>query len=125
MAGDRARPGAAGDLQAALDGVQESLRLSDTLISRVLGCGASGAMFVALDRFDEAQSMVERASGLGPALGRHEARWAAAELAVARGDRGAGRRVDEALEMAERGGALVYRPRLSGLRELVADAGES
>jgi DNA-binding SARP family transcriptional activator/tetratricopeptide (TPR) repeat protein len=109
---------AAGDLEAALAAYQQSLALADHLDLFACWAAARAALVqVALGRCDDAAPLVDRALALGPALGQHEARWAAAELAVARGDDSARRVVLVALDAAERGGALVYRPRLFALRD--------
>jgi hypothetical protein len=97
---------------------EQSLALAEHLDLFTCWASARAAIVqVALGRRDDAAPLVERALTVGPALGQHEARWAAAELAVARGDDSARRMVDGALDAAERGGALVYRPRLVALRD--------
>ena len=107
-----------GDLDAALAAYEQSLALADHLDLFACWAAARAALVqVALGRCDDAAPLVDRSLTLGPALGQHEARWAAAELAVARGDDSARRVVDVALDAAERGGALVYRPRLFALRD--------
>ena len=80
----------------------------------------AGLMMVRLDRCEAAEPLIAQALALGPALGRHEARWAAAELAVARGDDDATERVGAALAATTQGGALVYRPRLLTLSAIVS-----
>jgi tetratricopeptide (TPR) repeat protein len=107
-----------GDLKAALAAYEQSLALADHLDLFACWAAARAALVqVALGRCDDAAPLVDRSLALGPALGQHEARWAAAELAVARGDDSARRVVDVALDAAKRGGALVYRPRLFALRD--------
>ena len=77
----------AGDLEAALAAYEQSLALADHLDLFACWAAARAALVqVALGRCDDAAPLVDRALALGPALGQHEARWAAAELAVARGD---------------------------------------
>ena len=107
---------AAGDLEAALAAHEQSLAAADHL--DLFACWAaarSALILVELGRCADAAPLVSRALALGPALGRHEARWAAAELAVARGDSSAHAVVQAALDAAERGGGVLYRSRLLAL----------
>ena len=65
---------------------------------------------------DNNADLIRRALATGPALGRHEARWADAALAV---HCGADRRrdaVEQAIQAAVRGSALAYIPALEALR---------
>jgi len=106
----------AGDLEAALAAYEQSLARANHLDLFACWAAARAALVhVALGRYDDAAPLVDHALALGPELGRHEARWAAAELAVARGDDSAEQVVELALNAAELGGALVYRPRLFAL----------
>jgi tetratricopeptide (TPR) repeat protein len=108
----------AGELEAALAAFEHSLVQADHLDLFACWAAARAALVqVALGRCDDAAPLVDRALPLGPALGRHEARWAAAELAVACGDDSARRLVQVAIDAAERGGALIYLPRLLDLRD--------
>jgi len=107
---------AAGDLPAAADAFHRSLELSENL--GLFGCWAAARIAivdVGLGRLGEAGRLAAHAATLGPALGRHEARWSLAEVAVAQRDPAAGTIVADAIEHAESGGALLY---LSRLREL-------
>jgi len=100
---------AAGDLDSALHAFQRSLDSAEHL--DLFECWAAARMAlmkVALGRCDQAAPLVARALTLGPALGRHEARWAAAELAVAQGDDNASQLIEEAIGAAESAGALIY-----------------
>ncbi len=113
---------AAGDYDLALEAFEQSLASAEHL--DLFGCWAAARaalMNIILGRSDRAAPLVARALTLGPALGRHEARWAAAELAVASGQDDASRLVQEALAAAERGGALVYQTRLAPLAQRPAE----
>ncbi|WP_179266136.1 AAA family ATPase [Asanoa hainanensis] len=106
----------AGDLPAALEAFRESLRLSTNL--DLFGCWAAARaalVCVALGRLDEAAPLVAQARAAGPALGQHEARWAAAALAVARGDARAAEVVSEATQAARAADARIYLPPLAEL----------
>jgi len=84
----------------------------------LFGCWAAARAALAcvgLGRLDEAATLVSRALAGGPALGQHEARWAAAELAVARGEPDALSVVRAASRAAEASHARIYLPRLAEL----------
>jgi DNA-binding SARP family transcriptional activator len=109
----------AGDLPAALEAFQESLNRSSNL--DLFGCWAAARaalVCVGLGRLDEAAALVSRALASGPALGRHEARWAAAALAVARGEAGASTVIRDAAQAAEAAHARIYLPGLAELAVL-------
>ena len=110
-----------GDLEAALDAYEQSLALADHLDLFACWAAARAALVqVALGRCDDAAPLVDKTLALGPALGQHEARWAAAELAVARGDDSARRVVDVALDTAERVG---LEPTTRGIKVGLAAGG--
>jgi len=108
-----------GDLPAALDAFQRSLDLSANL--DLFGCWAAARAALAcvgLNRLAEAGPLVARALATGPALGRHEARWAAAALSVARRDPAAPGLLAAAAEAAASSGAGLYLPYLAELTRL-------
>jgi tetratricopeptide (TPR) repeat protein len=70
---------------------------------------------VAQGRLDDAAAAVARALGTGPRLGHYEARWAAVELAAARGAPGVREQAAAALAAARAGGHLVSASRLAEL----------
>jgi DNA-binding SARP family transcriptional activator len=108
----------AGDLPAALEAFRESLSLSANL--DLFGCWAAARaalVCVELGQLDEAAALVAHALVTGPALGRHEARWAAAALAVARREPHADTVVREAAQAAEAAHARIYLPRLAKLTD--------
>ncbi|WP_090790879.1 AAA family ATPase [Asanoa ishikariensis] len=114
----------AGDLPAALKAFRESLGLSANL--DLFGCWAAARaaiVCVGLGRLEEAAPLVSRALAAGPALGQHEARWAAAALAVARGEERAAVVVREASQAAEAAHARIYLPRLVELADRVKAPG--
>jgi DNA-binding SARP family transcriptional activator len=105
-----------GDLPAALDAYQNSLDLSANL--DLFGCWAAARaalVHIELNRLAEAGPLVDRALATGPALGRHEARWAAAALSVARRDPAAPALLAAAAEAASSAGARLYLPYLAEL----------
>ncbi|MFI7547580.1 AAA family ATPase [Actinoplanes sp. NPDC049599] len=105
-----------GDLPAALDAFHRSLDLCANL--DLFGCWAAArAALTAIDlnRLTEADHLIARALATGPALGRHEARWAAAALAVARRDPTAPALLAAAVEAASAAGARLYLPYLAEL----------
>ncbi|GAA0382577.1 hypothetical protein Acor_57360 [Acrocarpospora corrugata] len=105
-----------GDLPAALDAFRQSLDLSANL--DLFGCWAAARAALAcigMDRLGEADPLVARALVTGPALGRHEARWAAAALAVARQDPDAPAVLRDAVAAASSAGARIYLPHLAEL----------
>ncbi|NMO53891.1 AAA family ATPase [Actinoplanes sp. TBRC 11911] len=109
-----------GDLPAALAAFRHSLEHSANL--DLFSCWAAARAALAcigLKRLDEAAELVEHALSTGPALGRHEARWAAAELAVACDDTDAPTVIRAAIAAASTAGARLYLPRLTSLN--VAD----
>jgi hypothetical protein len=61
--------------------------------------------------------MAARALATGPALGQHEARWAATALAVARNDPDAPAQVRAAITAATSAGARIYLPHLTVLAQ--------
>jgi tetratricopeptide (TPR) repeat protein len=106
----------ADDLPAALDAFRHSLDLSANL--DLFGCWAAARAALAcvgLGRLDEAGELVARALATGPALGQHEARWAAAALAVARSDSDAPALLRAAVADASSAGARIYLPHLANL----------
>ncbi|MBO3749858.1 AAA family ATPase [Streptosporangiaceae bacterium NEAU-GS5] len=108
----------AGDLAAALDAFRESLSRSANL--ELFGCWAAARAALAcvgLGRLDEAAELVSRALATGPPLGLHEARWAAAALAVAGNDLEAPAVVRAAVAAASTAGAQIY---LRPLAELLS-----
>jgi tetratricopeptide (TPR) repeat protein len=112
-----------GDLPAALEAFRESLSLSANL--DLFGCWAAARaalVCVGLGRLDEAAELVSQARAGGPALGQHEARWAAAELAVALGEGNALATVREATRAAEAAQARIYLPRLTALATRVDES---
>lgn len=105
-----------GDLPAALDAFQQSLALSANL--DLFGCWAAARAAltcIGLNRLAEAEELVARALATGPALGRHEARWAAAALSVARQDPAAPELLATAVATATAAGARLYLPYLAEL----------
>jgi DNA-binding SARP family transcriptional activator len=105
-----------GDLPAALDAFQQSLALSANL--DLFGCWAAARAAltcIGLNRLAEAEQLVARALATGPALGRHEARWAAAALSVARRDPAAPELLATAVATATAAGARLYLPYLAEL----------
>lgn len=108
----------AGDLPAALDAFRQSLDLSANL--DLFGCWAAARAALAcvgLDRLSEADELVARALATGPALSRHEARWAAAALAVARQDPDAPAVLQAAVAAASSAGTRIYLPHLAILAD--------
>jgi tetratricopeptide (TPR) repeat protein len=105
-----------GDLPAALDAFRQSLDRSANLDLFTCWAASRAALAcIGLNRLDEAAELVTRALATGPALGRHEARWAAAELAVACGDPHASTVIRDAISAASDAGAYLYLPRLTSL----------
>ncbi|MBB4765800.1 BTAD domain-containing putative transcriptional regulator [Amorphoplanes digitatis] len=105
-----------GDLPAALDAFHHSLDLCANL--DLFGCwAASRAALICVDlnRLAEADHLITRALATGPALGRHEARWATAALSVARRDPAAPTLLATAVEAASSAGARLYLPYLAEL----------
>jgi len=105
-----------GDLPAALAAFHQSLDLSANL--DLFGCWAAARAALAaidLNRLAEAEHLIARALATGPALGRHEARWAAAALAVARRDPTAPALIATAVDAASSAGARLYLPYLAEL----------
>jgi DNA-binding SARP family transcriptional activator len=105
-----------GDLPTALAAFRRSLELSANL--DLFGCWAAArAALVCVDlgRLDDAGELVSRALATGPALGQHEARWAAAALAKARHDPDAPALVEAAVTAAAAAGARMYLPHLEAL----------
>jgi tetratricopeptide (TPR) repeat protein len=106
----------AGDLSAALDAFRQSLDLSANLDLFSCWAAARAALVcVGLDRLSEADELVARALATGQALGRHEARWAAAALAVVRQDPDAPAVLQTAVAAASTAGARIYLPHLATL----------
>ncbi|MEU7903588.1 AAA family ATPase [Actinoplanes sp. NPDC049118] len=113
-----------GDLPAALDAFRRSLALCANL--DLFGCWAAArAALVCIDlnRLAEAGHLTARALATGPALGRHEARWAAAALSVARRDPAAPDLLAAAVEAASSAGARLYLPYLAELTRRQETAG--
>jgi tetratricopeptide (TPR) repeat protein len=105
-----------GDLPAALAAFRHSLDRSANLDLFSCWAAARAALAcIALHRLDEAADLVTHALATGPALGRHEARWAAAELAVACDDADAPTVIRAAIAEASSAGARLYLPRLTSL----------
>jgi DNA-binding SARP family transcriptional activator len=106
----------AGDVPAALDAFRHSLDQSANL--DLFGCWAAARAALAcvgLGRLEEAADLAARALVTGPALGRHEARWAAAALAAARGDPDVEAVIRAAADAATSAGARIYLPHLAEL----------
>ncbi|WP_345137965.1 tetratricopeptide repeat protein [Dactylosporangium darangshiense] len=104
------------DPEAALEAFRASLAHSANLDLFACWAAARAALAcVALGRLAEAAPLVADALATGPALGRHEARGAAAALAVARADPSAPSLVSTAIESAESAGARHYLPALTAL----------
>ena len=113
-----------GDLPAALDAFHRSLELSTNL--DLFGCWAAARAALTcidLNRLAEAERLIARALASGPALGRHEARWAAAALSVAQRDPSAAAVLGTAFEAASAAGARLYLPYLTELRHRLETAG--
>jgi DNA-binding SARP family transcriptional activator len=113
----------AGDLPAALEAFHQSLNHSANL--DLFGCWAAARAALAcigLHRLDEASELVARALATGPALSQHEARWAAAALAVAQDDPDAPAVLQAAVTAAASGGARIYLPHLAELGVSSMDA---
>jgi DNA-binding SARP family transcriptional activator/tetratricopeptide (TPR) repeat protein len=107
----------AGDHPAALRAFERSLAVADHLDLFACWAAARAALEqLQLGRVTAAGDLVRRSLSTGPALGRHEARWAAAALATRCGADGREEAVDQAIAEAVRGGALVYLPVLEALR---------
>jgi len=107
----------AGDHPAALRAFERSLAVAEHLDLFACWAAARAALEqLQLGRVTAAGDLVRRALSTGPALGRHEARWAAAALATRYGSDGREEAVDRAIAEAVRGGALVYLPALEALR---------
>ena len=108
----------AGEPVAALQAFERSLAAAEHLDLFACWAAARAALMnLELGRTAPAVQLVRRALTSGPPLGRHEARWADAALAVRRGEDRRAAVVEQALAEAERGGALVYLPALLSLRE--------
>jgi DNA-binding SARP family transcriptional activator len=110
----------AGDLPAALNAFRHSLDESANL--DLFGCWAAARAALAcvrLGRLHEAAQFVARALATGPALGQHEARWAAAALAAARDDPEAPAVIRAAAAAASSAGARIYLPHLAELARAV------
>ena len=106
-----------GDQSGALAAFRSSLDLSRHL--DLFGCWAAARAAIAcvrLARLDDAEAFLAMAVDRGPALGRHEARWATAELAVARQDPDSSKLIDHAESTARTSGAGSYLARLAALR---------
>jgi tetratricopeptide (TPR) repeat protein len=108
----------AGEYAAALHAYERSLAAAEHLDLFTCWAAARAAlMHLQLGRTGPAAALVSRALVTGPALGRHEARWADAVLAVCRGEDRRRSVIEHAIAEAVRGGALVYLPALEALRE--------
>ncbi|MET8150288.1 AAA family ATPase [Actinoplanes sp. NPDC049668] len=113
-----------GDLPAALDAFHQSLDLCANL--DLFGCWAAARaalVCIDLDRLAEADRLITRALATGPALGRHEARWAAAALSVTRRDPDAPTLLTAAIEAASSAGARLYLPYLADLNRRLESSG--
>ena len=107
---------AQGDAAAAEDAFARSLAASARLPLFASWAHARLALvLVTRRRFDAADGHVLQALATGPPLGHYEARLARCELAVARGDTGAGALLAAAAAQARRGGEQVTLTRLSAL----------
>jgi len=110
---------ALGDPAGAVAAFEESLRVSGEHLVMFRCWGHARLAMVLLDqgRVDEAAGHVAQALASGPGLAQYYARLARCELAVRREDDGAGALIDEALELAVKGGHAVTASRLMQLRE--------
>lgn len=107
----------AGHVQAALQAFERSLAAAEHLDLFACWAAARAAlMYLELGQTESAATLVDRALATGPALGRQEARWADAVLAVRRGEDRRGAVIEHAVTEAMRGGALIYLPVLQTLR---------
>ena len=107
-----------GDHARSLDAFRQSLDQSANLDLFTCWAAARAALAaIGLGHLDEAADLVATAMSTGPALGQHEARWAAAALALARSDPDAPTLIRTAAKAAERAGARLY---LSPLARLAA-----
>jgi len=107
----------AGEHRAALRAFERSLAAAEHL--DLFACWAAARAALAqlqLGRVSRADDLVRRALSTGPALGRHEARWADAALAMRCGRERRAETLDKAIAEAVRGGALMYLPALEALR---------
>jgi tetratricopeptide (TPR) repeat protein len=106
----------AGDLDEALRAFDESLAVSEHLDLFASWAAARAALVhLELGNPDLARPLVTRALATGPPLGHYEARLAQAELAVATDDPDAAAIACTALTLADDGGALQGRVRLTEL----------
>ena len=107
----------AGEHRAALRAFECSLATAEHLDLFACWAAARAALVqLQLGQLDPAADLIRRALATGPALGRHEARWADAALATRRGTDRRGETIDLAIAEAVRGGALLYLPALEALR---------
>ena len=108
---------AAGDLDAAAAAFAESAAVAGEALTLFASWAAARSALVAIARAepDAAAPLVERALAIGPPLGHHEARWARAELAAARGERDAAACAALALAAAEADGNACTVARLRRL----------
>jgi DNA-binding SARP family transcriptional activator len=110
---------AAGDLGAAEAAYRDSLAASTGFdLFAAWAYARLALVLLRQERVTEAEPAVRQALATGPPLASHEARLAAAELAVATGDPHAASVVTDALERARESGYLAILPRL---RELAGD----
>ena len=107
----------AGEHRAALQAFERSLAAAEHLELFTCWAAARAALVhLQLGRTKPAADLVRCALATGPALGRHEARWADAALAMRCGTDRRGEAVDRAIAEAVRGGALMYLPALEVLK---------
>jgi DNA-binding SARP family transcriptional activator/tetratricopeptide (TPR) repeat protein len=106
-----------GDHRSALQAFEHSLAAAEHL--DLFACWAAARAALAqlqLGQVAPAAELVRRALVTGPALGRHEARWADAALAAHRGEERGYAVIRAAMAEAVSGGALMYLPALEALR---------
>ena len=117
MAHHRTRRAVCGRASGSAAAFERSLAAAEHL--DLFACWAAARAALAqlqLGRVSRADDLVRRALSTGPALGRHEARWADAALAMRCGRERRAETIDKAIAEAVRGGALMYLPALEALR---------
>jgi tetratricopeptide (TPR) repeat protein len=114
---------AEGALDEALSAFQNSLAVSEHFDLFASWAAARAALvLVALGKPDRAASLVTRSLSQGPPLGHYEARLAQAEVAAATGEPRTAAIARDALALADRGGAVQGRARLTELATVAGPA---